>query len=233
MKRTMSLLIALILVVCVALTGCAAKQTAAVLTAPEVLSTSYDNMQAAKSFHFLMIHSEGGGTPIGSGIQMKKIDGDIVSPDKLQVTIDGTLSTMAVQVKLVAVGEETMMTNPMGGGWETVTDMFKVLTVFDPGSGVAAIIKGLTNATMLKDEKIGDVLCYHLKGDILSETLAPLTGTTAQGVAIGTEVWIDKDGLLVQQVKLTGKITDSEIDGIVRTLTFTDYNKDIDISLPK
>lgn len=179
-----------------------------------------------------MEHSTGG-TPIGSGIQMTKLDGDIVSPDKLQVTIDGTFSGMAVQVQLIAIGEKTMMTNPLGGGWEEVTDTFKVLTVFDPGNGIAAIIKDLTNAAMLEDEKIGDVPCYHLKGDILSEKLAPLTGTTAQGVAIGTEVWIDKDRLLVQQVKLAGKITDTEADGIVRTLTFTNYNKDVDISFPE
>ena len=86
---------------------------------------------------------------------------------------------------------------------------------------------------MLFRSKLGDVLCYHLKGDIQSEALAPLTGTTAQGVPIGTEVWIAKDSLLVQQVKLTGKITDSEADGIVRTLTFTNYNKDVDIAFPK
>lgn len=232
MKRKVYLITALMMAALFVFSGCAAKPAAVILTAPEILSKSSDNMQAAKSFHFLMEHSEGG-TPIGSGIQMTKLDGDIVSPDKLQVTIDGTFSGMAVQVKLIAADGKTMMTNPLSGGWEEVSDTFKVLTVFDPGNGIAAIIKGLTNATMLGDEKIGDIMCYHLKGDILSETLAPLTGTTAQGVAIGTEVWIDKDSFLVQQVKLTGKITDGEIDGIVRTLTFTNYNKDVDITLPK
>lgn len=229
MKRTICLVTALILVV-FAFAGCSAKP-AAELTVPDILSKSYDSMQAAKSFHFLMEHSTSG-TPIGSGILMTKLDGDIVSPDKLHVTIDGTYSGMAVQVELTSVGESAMMTNPLSGKWEEVSDMFKVLTVFDPGSGVAAIIKGLNNGSKLDDEKIGDIQCYHLKGDILSESLAPLTGTTAKGAAIATEVWIDKESLLVQQIKLTGKITDAETDGIVRTLTFTNYNKDVDIALP-
>jgi hypothetical protein len=164
---------------------------------------------------------------------MTKLEGDIVSPDKLQVTIDGTYSGMGVQVKLVSVGDKAMMTNPLSKAWEEVSDTFKALTVFDPSSGIAAIIKGLTDTTKVGDEKIGDVQCYHLKGNIPSEALAPLTGTTAKGAAIGTEVWIDKESLLVQQVKLTGKITDTESDGIVRTLTFTNYNKDVDISLPE
>lgn len=232
MKRSISILTALIMVMLFVFSGCSSKPAAVVLTAPEILSKSYDNMLAAKSFHFLMEHSEAG-TPIGSGIQMTKLDGDIVSPDKLHVTIDGTFMSMSVQVQLISVSEKTMMTNPLSGSWEEVSDTFKVLTVFDPANGIAAIIKGLTNATSLEEEKIGDVMCYHLKGDILSETLAPLTGTTAQGVPIGTEVWIDKADLHVQQVKLSGKITDTEADGIVRTLTFTNYNKDVNIMLPE
>ncbi len=79
---------------------------------------------------------------------------------------------------------------------------------------------------------MGDTLCYHLKGTIASEALKPLTGSAAQGEMIPAEVWIAKDGLLVLQVKLDGKITYAEEDGIVRTLTFTDYDKAVEITLP-
>jgi hypothetical protein len=85
----------------------------------------------------------------------------------------------------------------------------------------------------LKEEKVGDVQCYHIKGEIVSQDLEPITGVTAKDVPISVEVWIGKEGFLVQQVKLTGKITDTEKDGIVRTLTISDYDKDVDISLPE
>ena len=111
-------------------------------------------------------------------------------------------------------------------------DSFKVLTIFDPSSGVAAIVKGLTNSALLTEEKIGDVLCYHIKGDIATPALAPITGTTAKDGTIPAEVWIAKDTYFVQQVKLTGKITDTEKDGIVRTLTLSAYNVDVTITLP-
>jgi hypothetical protein len=41
----------------------------------------------------------------------------------------------AIEVNLVTVGEETMMTNPLTGKWEPMNDMFAILTVFDPATG--------------------------------------------------------------------------------------------------
>ena len=231
MKRSLSLITALILLVCALLTGCSSS-SADNLSPSDALAKSYDSMQAAKSFHFSMEHDTAG-TPISKEILMTMLSGDIVSPDKLKATIIGTYSDIAIEVSLVTVSGQTYMTNPISGAWEVAPNSFKVLSVFDPSNGIASIIKGLTDVTDLGDEKMGGTQCYHLKGNVLSENLAPLTGTTATGVKIGTEVWISKKTFLVQQVKLTGKITDTETDGITRTLTFTDYNKDIDIVLPE
>jgi lipoprotein LprG len=230
MRKFLYLSAALCLVLCAVLAGCSSNKTDNMTTA-DILTKSYDSMQAAKSFHFTMAHDTSG-TPISKDILMTKLSGDIVSPDKLQATISGTYSGAAIEVKLVTVSGKTYMTNPISGIWEAAPDSFKVLSVFDPGTGVAAIIKGLTDTENLGDDKVGSSKCYHLKGNVLSETLAPLTGTTATGVKIGAEVWIDKKTFLVSQVKLTGKITDSETDGITRTLNFTNYNKNIDIELP-
>jgi len=231
MKKSLCLFTATILLMCAVLAGCSSSSVEN-LSPADVLAKSYDSMQAAKSFHFSMEHDTSG-TPISKEILMTKLSGDIVSPDKLQATIIGTYAGMAIEVSLVTVSGQTYMTNPISGSWEPAPNSFKVLSVFDPSNGVASIIKGLTNVTDLGDEKMSGTKCYHLKGDVLSENLATLTGTTATGVKVGTEVWISKKDFLVQQVKLTGKITDTEADGITRTLTFTNYNKDIDIKLPE
>lgn len=230
MKKSVWLFTALIMIVCTVLTGCSSKDSAN-LAPTEILAKSYDSMQAEESFHFTMEHDTAG-TPISKSILMTKLVGDIVSPDKLKAKITGTYSDMAIEVELVTVSGQTYMTNPISGAWELAPNSFKVLSVFDPGSGIASIIKGLSDVTSLGEEKVGKTKCYHLKGDVLSETLAPLTGTSATGIKIGTEVWIDKKTFHVMQVKLSGKITDTEADGITRTLIFTDYNKDIKIELP-
>ena len=231
MKKSISLVSALILLICAVFTGCSSGESASLAPA-DALAKSYDSMQEVTSFHFSMIHSSSG-TPISKSILMTNLDGDIVSPDKLQATITGTYSDMTVEVSLITVGEDTYMTNMLSGKWELAPTSFKVLKVFDPSSGVASIIKGLTNVTDVGDEKVNKTTCYHFKGEVMSEALAPLTGTTATGVPIATEVWINKKNFQVVQVQLTGKITDTEVDGITRTLTFSNYNKDIDITLPE
>lgn len=231
MKKVSVILTALILVAALALSGCSSSKGGAALTPAEILTKSYDAMQAAKSFHFVLAH-EGGGTPIGSGIEMTDVNGDIVRPDKLSAEITGSFMGSTVNASLVTADGKTMMTNPLSGKWEEVPTTFQALSVFDPGTGIGAIVKDLANGSLQAEEKIGDVQCYHIKGDLATPSLAPLTGTTAKDGTVAAEVWIAKDSFTVQQVKLTGKITDSEKDGIVRTLTISNYGKDVTITLP-
>lgn len=232
MKRTICILTALLMVTVLVVTGCSKATSATALSASEILSKSYDDMQAVSSFHFVLDHV-GGGTPISMGVAMTKAEGDIVRPDKLQATISGTAIGTPIEVKLVAADGKMLMTNPLSGKWEAPPDQFKVLSVFDPGTGIAAIIKGIATPSSLDDEQVGDTLSYHLKGGVASEALSPLTGSAVTGVIVDTEVWIGKEDFLVRQVKLTGKITEGEIEGIVRTLTFTNFNQNVNITLPQ
>jgi lipoprotein LprG len=239
MKRTISLFLALLILAALAVVGCA-KSTPSqtlppsptTLTAAEILTKSSDNLQAAKSFHFAL-DQIGGGTPITLGIEMTKMSGDIVKPDKMKATITGTFMNSALEVQIISAGGKTYMTNPLSGQWEVPPAQFQILSVFNPDSGIAAIMKGMSSPTMLPDETVAGVACYHLKGSILSETLSPITGSSAPGTTISTEVWIGKEDFLVRTIKLEGKITDTENDGIVRKLTLSNYNQPVDIQPPQ
>jgi hypothetical protein len=221
------------MVLSVIITGCSkAAPSPTPLTAAEIISKSGENMQAVNSFHFLL-DQVGGGTPITMGIEMTKAEGDIVRPDKLQATIFGTAMGMSLEVKLVTSGEKTYMTNPLTGAWEVPPDQFKVLSLFDPGTGLAAILKGMAAPTQLGEEQIGGTLCYYLKGSIASDALRPIAGSAAAGVVINVEVWIGKEDFLVRHIKLEGKITEAEKEGIVRTLDLSNFNQEVEIKLPE
>ena len=239
MTKTMFVLTVVCLVPALVISGCHKAKTAAppvttvpALSAAEIISKSYDAMQGLNSFHFLLDQT-GGSTPIALGIEMTKAEGDIVRPDKMQMTMSGTVANMAIDVKLITSGAETFMTNPLSGNWEALPPQFQVLSVFDPDTGIVTIIKDITAPALLNDELVDNTLCYHLKGNIASENLLPLTGNAASGVVIAADVWIGKNDFLVRQVKLDGKITAGEKDGIVRTLTLTNFNKEVTINLPQ
>ena len=53
------------------------------------------------------------------------------------------------------------------------------------------------------------------------------------GTAIGVELWVGKDDLLVRSIKLTGQITATEVPGIVRTLSLSNFNETLNIALPQ
>ncbi len=202
------------------------------LAPSEIVNQSSAKMQTLSSYHFLL-QQVGGGTPIAAGVEMTKAEGDVVRPDKLKATITGTVSGFAVQVQIVSVGGVLEITNPLTGAWETPSASFSVLSIFDPNTGVGAILKGLADPAGLADAQAGGVLCYHLTGSIKSENLSAITGSAVTGTSISTELWIGKDDLFVRQVKLTGQITSSEVTGIVRTLSLSAFNESITIQLPQ
>ena len=158
-RRSKLVTFALCLVVTlVLLVGCAKSATTtttpASLTAVQVISQASDKLDAVNSFH-CTLDQTGGGTPIGSGVEMTKVDGDIVKPDKLQATLTGTVSGMSVSIQMISVGSVTYMTNPLTSNWEQLPTEFAVLNVFNPNTGITAIMRGIASLSKLVDEQSG------------------------------------------------------------------------------
>jgi lipoprotein LprG len=220
-----------VLFLVVMLISCKGTKTAT-LAPVDIIDQSSAKLQTVNAYHFAL-DQVGGGTPIGMGVEMKKAEGDILSPDKLKTTITGTVSGMTVQVQIISVGGVMKMTNPLSGKWEVPSSSFNVLSLFDPKKGIAAILKNLADISKLDDAQSGGVLSYHLSGTIKSENLSAITGSSIAGTSIATELWIGKDDLLVRNIKLTGKITETEVQGIVRTLGLSNFNESVTIDLPQ
>jgi lipoprotein LprG len=222
----------LLLIGCTQSTATPTATTPTSLTVTQVISKASDKFDTVNSFHFALNQS-GGGTPIGMGLVMMKVDGDIVRPDKLKATITGMVSGMSMGVQMISSGGVTYMTNPLSGSWEQLPSEFAVLSVFNPNNGVTSVMKGMTGFTKLSDEQSAGVVCYHISGSIDSEKLSPITGSSVKGTTIGVELWVGKDDFLIRSIKLTGKITETEVTGIIRTLDISAFDETISITLPK
>ena len=207
------------------------ESTPAPLKAPEIIAKSSEKMEAINSFHFVL-DQVGGGTPIAMGLEMSKAVGDVVRPDRLKTTISGKMRGMFLEVQIITVGEEIYMTNPLTGKWELLPAQFNILGVFDPNNGIAAIMKGIAALTKLSDEDMGGVVCYHLSGSIASTDLRQIIVSSVEGVTIHVEVWIGKEDFLVRNIKLEGKITEAEVEGIIRTLKLSNFNEEVSIEVP-
>ena len=123
-RRSKLVTLALCLLVTIALSiGCAKSTTTtttttpASLTATQVISKASDKLDTINSFH-CTLDQTGGGTPIGMGMEMTKVDGDIVRPDRLKATVTGMVSGISMGIQMISVGKVTYMTNPLTGNWE-------------------------------------------------------------------------------------------------------------------
>ncbi|MFO8102375.1 MAG: LppX_LprAFG lipoprotein [Dehalococcoidia bacterium] len=203
------------------------------LSAEEIIAQASPRLDELDSFHF-KLSEEGGGTPIAMGLKMLTAEGDIIPPDRMNMRIEAEWFGQFVEAKLVTVGTITYMTNPINGKWELLDEDFTAITLFQPDTGIKAVMESVTGLCRLDAEKTGGTLCFHLKGDIDSMVLdAIAVGHAAGGLSVDTDIWIGSQDFLLRKVVFDGRITEEEDEGIVRTLELSRFNEPMEVELPK
>jgi hypothetical protein len=203
------------------------------LTPEEIIDKASPKLDELKSFHF-ELSQKGGGTPIAMGLEMTGAGGDIAPPDKLAMKIEATWIGQFMETELITVGTTTYMTNPLNGKWELLPDDFTAVTLFQPNTGIKAVMESVTDLSLLDPEMAGGTLCFHLKGLLDSEDLdAIAVGHAAKGLPVETDIWIGAGDFLLRKVTFDGRICKDENDGIIRTLELSRFNEPVEIELPE
>ncbi|MDD5092885.1 MAG: LppX_LprAFG lipoprotein [Dehalococcoidia bacterium] len=207
--------------------------SASSLTPEEIIATASPKLDNLTSFHFAL-SQEGGGTPINMGLEMTGASGDIAPPDKLKMKIEATWGRMFVEAELITVGTVTYMTNPLNSSWELLSEDFNAVSLFQPGTGIKAVMESVTGLSMMTDEKSGGVICFHMSGTLFSETLNSIAvGHAAEGLPVRTDIWIGVEDFLLRKVVFDGRICEDEKEGIIRTLDISRFNQPVTIQLPE
>lgn len=201
-------------------------------TAAELLDLAAIKMESVTSFHFELRH-EGGGTPLGLGLELSTARGDVVKPDKLATTIGAKRAKLFIEVKVVTVGDETYITNPLNGAWEAVRSDFKAISIFNPDSGIKSLLKGVYEPAIVGSEDVDGRACYRVRGKTAAKALEPFTLTYVDGAVVESELWIDKQEHLVRQLRLRGRITEMDPETVVRIVQLSRFDQPVDIRLPQ
>jgi hypothetical protein len=123
-----------------------------------------------------------------------------------------------VELEMIGIGETVYVMNPMTDEWEVSDD--------DPGATtmptlevVPQIVQTLTELTILDDEEVDGVLCFHVRGSVDSSILSDLgledlsmedqgfedPGIDVDALETETELWIGKEDFLVRRVAVEGR----------------------------
>ena len=105
-----------------------------------ILQAAADRFQALQFFTFTMTH-ENGGTPIAFGLLMEDVIGQVVAPDRLEAEVGAWAGGFFFDVSLIAIGEETWLTNPFTDEFELIERGIVSSALLDPATGISGIIR--------------------------------------------------------------------------------------------
>ena len=193
-----------------------------------LLARSGEATSALKTFRFQLEHSRDGGTPLTETLTVTEADGTVVSPDGVSVEFAGTLGNFAVRSSLITLGDDSYMTNPLTGAWEQVAREVSPLGFFDPQRGIGSMMTEVMSPSLV--EKSGEA--FVIEGDLPVEALEPLLGGLTEGNTVNVRLTIDSDSLFLKQAILDGRVTATEPDGVVRTITLSEFNEQVTIEPP-
>lgn len=184
-------------------------------------------MAALKSYRFRIEH-EGGSTPLNQGMSLTEASGEVAVPDKLALDFTGATGNFAVKGRIIAIGEDVYMTNPLTGEWHAAASALSPLKFFAPSQGIAEILSQVRNPTLISH----DDGVFRIGGTLPASALAPLFGETKPQSSVDVTMTIDKAHLHLTRAELQGIITPTEPAGIKRAITLSNFNEPTGIEAP-
>jgi len=199
-------------------------------SADEIVKQAVDETAKQKTFH-LLVDVENVTAP-KTGLGLTFVDGDVEVPDRMHAKIGGTFAGIAVNTELIVVGHDYWLKTPFVGGWRSIDVATTPLAFFDPETGLLPIIRDASDLSRDGSEKVGDVDCYRVKGNVSADKLAPLISAEPSGETLPIEIWVGKDDSLLRRLRVSGPVSPGEGDDASRTIELSEFGEPVDISPP-
>ena len=193
-----------------------------------LLTRSGEATSALNTFRFQLEHNREGATPLTESLRVTEADGRVVNPDAVSVDFAGTLGSFAVRSSLITLGDDSYMTNPLTGAWEQVAREVSPLGFFDPQRGIGSMMTEVQSPVLIEKSDAE----FVIEGALPVEALEPLLGGLMEGNTVDVRLNIESDSLYLTRAILDGRLTASEPDGVVRTITLSEFNEQVTIEPP-
>jgi len=195
----------------------------------EVLAQAADRMAELQGFAFTLEH-ENGFTSIMQGLAMERAEGRVAGGESMRADVTARAGPMAVKLGVVILPEESWITNPLTGAWQR--DQLSIAQIFDPATGVPALIRDLIEPTLVGTETIGGAEVRRIDAQIASESIQGLVPQAPAGLVLPVRVWVGVDDPVVHRIELAGKLEAQDGDNAVRRLILSDFDADSVIAPP-
>ena len=199
----------------------------------QLLATLQKNFRTVASFHVLM-QVQNPGAADGSQIQIRGANGDVVMPDKIKAQASVILSGQSVDVNLVSVGSQQVITDPLTGQWRVIKGVLDPRTLTNPDTGIISLISKVKNLSQPMDDSVNKAPCWRINGQLDAKYLAFLTGNGAPaGSMLQTTACIGKSDALPYRITVVGIAGAGDTAQTTRIFDLSNYNENIIITMPQ
>lgn len=200
-------------------------------SAATLLKEAQTKFDQTKSFHFTLTAAHlGANDPLA----ITSASGDVQRPDELSTTATVVTAGFTISEKLIIIGQQQWITNPLTGAWETTNEYGGFATIFDAQNGVGAILVALQHPSTPQSSSSNNVPCWKIAGTISASAVAGVVGsdiTSAQSVP--TTVCIGQKDSELCSVTLSGPITSTDTPQTTRTFTLSNFDHPVSIQPPQ
>ncbi len=198
---------------------------------PEALvEASVAATEEVGSFHFTF---DSENVPVGGGLQLTGAEGDAAVPDRVAADVTGAFGGVPIQTRIVAIGDDVWLENPLSGGWTTVDVGTTPQALLDPASGVLAVLEQVSDIAEDGTETVGDVEATRLTGTATAEAVAPLVAVTPGDGVTDVTIWIGSDDSLLRRIRVEGAVAEGEPESAVRVVEISRFDEPVTIEPPE
>jgi len=187
-------------------------------------------IQKVTSYHFNLTVDNPG---TAGALIVKTADGDILVPDKLQANANALLFNNVVQVKIIAIGADQYITDPITSAWHKTSGLLDPRTLSDSKTGVAAILGNIQNPSTPTTSSVDGVPCWSINGTLDAKYLVSISGGGAPaGSTLKGTTCIGKSDNLPYLIKMSGIAAQSDSTNTVRNFKLSKFDESLTITAP-
>lgn len=202
-------------------------------TTQQLLTALQKNFRTVSAFHVVM-QVQNAGPATQDQVQILNANGDVIMPDKVQAQATVILSGQSVTIKLISVGDNQFITDPITGQWRVIKGVLDPRTLTNPDTGIISLVNKLQNVSQPTSDTVNNVPCWRITGQLNAQSLAFFTGGgVPAGTMLQTSACIGKADFLPYMVSVTGEAATGDTAQTSRSFLMSNYNENITITAPQ
>lgn len=201
-------------------------------TAASLLSKAQSNFNAAQTFHFVVQTLHPGAAPNGTTLYLTGATGDAERPKSLKAQAQVALGGTTVSIPVIAIGTKGWFQNPLTNQYVEEDQVAGLTTLFDPQTGIGALLTQLQSPSQPSDRTINGVACWYISGTLPGAKLSGIAEGVTPASQVPVSVCVDKTSSQLDYVSVTGPLIAGDTAQTEHDITFSQYGESVSITAP-